>query len=178
LLLTHAGGQQMKSLVLVVIAAGTIAGAACNRTERLDDSTAKSNVNKLANPKISIARGCVTGTEGQFVLTNLEHAAPSPGGATAEPASEPVSATESYKLVGMDDRLKGLVGQRVEVTGDSQPEQVVDLVSATPASAPNNGAAGTSGSDAKVSTASRARVEIHEFHVTSVNPLGDKCPGS
>jgi hypothetical protein len=76
----------------------------------------------------------------------------------------------------MDDRLKGFVGQRVEVTGDSVPARVVDLVGSTPANPPA-GTPGTTG-DGKVSTVSRARVEIHELHVGSVNPLGEKCTAS
>ena len=170
----------MKSFVLVSVAAvGILAGAGCNRakTEALDGSAKTANSN-LVNPRITIARGCLTGDGGQFVLTNLDHAAPTPGAQKPESAAEPIATTESYRLVGMDDRLRGLVGQRVEVTGDSQPEGVVDLVSATPAAAPKAGATGTSGSDAKVSTASRARVEIHDLHVSSVTPLGDKCLGS
>jgi hypothetical protein len=169
----------MKSFLLVGIAAvATLTGAGCNRakTQTLDDSSKTADSN-LVNPKITIARGCLTGGGGQFVLTNLDQAAPVPGAEKTESAAEPIAATESYRLVGMDDRLKSLVGQRVEVTGDSQPKEVVDLVSATPAAAPNNGAIGTSGSDAKVSTASRARVEVHELRVHSVSPLGDKCPG-
>ena len=169
----------MKPFLLVGISAVAIlAGAGCSRekTKTFDDSskTAESN---LVNPKITIARGCLTGDGGQFVLTNLDQAAPAPGAQKPEPSTEPIAATESYRLVGMDDRLRSFVGQRVEVTGDSQPEGVVDLVSATPAAAPNNGSTGTSGSEPKVSTASRARVEIHELRVHSVNPLGDKCPG-
>jgi hypothetical protein len=56
------------------------AGAGCNRakTETLGDSTAKT-VNNLVNPKITIARGCLTGDGGQFVLTNLDQAAPASG---------------------------------------------------------------------------------------------------
>jgi hypothetical protein len=169
----------MKPFLLVGITAfAMLAGAGCNRekTQTLDNSSKPADSN-LVNPKITIARGCLTGDGGQFVLTNLDQAAPAPGAEKPGSAAEPVAATESYRLVGMDDRLRSFVGQRVEVTGDSQPEGVVDLVSATPAAAPSNGTTGTSGSDAKVSTASRARVEIHELRVNSVSPLGDKCPG-
>jgi hypothetical protein len=104
--------------------------------------------------------------------------APAPGTGKPEPAGEPIATTESYRVLGMDARLTSLVGQRVEVTGDSQPEGVVDLVGAAPATAAGREAAGTSSSDARVSTASRATVEIHELRVNSVSPLGDKCPGS
>lgn len=166
----------MRSMVLgCIVAVGLFAVSGCNaKTESIGNSAAETAGSKLVNPKITIARGCLTGDSGQFVLTNLDDAAPvSP----AEAAAEPLATTDSYRLVGMDDRLKGFVGQRVEVTGDSQPEGVVDLVSATPATAPNTGTTGKSGSDAKVSTASRARVEILDLRVHSVNPLGDKCSG-
>ena len=169
----------MKPFLLVgITAVAMLAGGGCNRqkTQTLDNPS-KSAESNLVNPKITIARGCLTGDGGQFVLTNLDQAAPPPSAQKSESTGEPVAATESYRLVGMDDRLRSFVGQRVEVTGDSQPDGVVDLVSATPAAAPANGTTGTSGNDAKVSTASRARVEIHELRVKSVNPLGDKCPG-
>jgi hypothetical protein len=166
--------------VLVVIAAmSTVAGAACNRSnsEQPPDSPGKNAT--LVNPRITMVRGCLTGSGDQFVLTNLEQGAPGPTGADRSSAAEPVATTDSYRLVGMNDQLRGFVGQRVEVTGDSQPEQIVDLVSATPAHAPaTGGTVGTSGKDAKVSTASRARVAIHEMRVSSVSPLGDKCPGN
>jgi hypothetical protein len=169
--------QLMKPFLIVgIVAVAMLAGAGCSREKTFDDSS-KTADRHLVNPKITIARGCLTGDGGQFVLTNLDQGAPAAGAQKPESTSEPLAATESYRLVGMDDRLRSFSGQRVEVTGDSQPEQVVDLVSATPAAAPNSGAAGTSGSGAKVSTASRARVEIHELRVSSVTPLGDKCPG-
>jgi hypothetical protein len=169
----------MKPFLLVgITAVAMLAGAGCSRekTTTFDDSS-KTAGSKLVNPKITIARGCLTGDGGQFVLTNLDQAAPASSAEKPESAGEPLATTESYRLVGMDDRLRSFVGQRVEVTGDSQPEGVVDLVSATPAAAPNSGTTGTSGSDAKVSTASHARVEIHELRVNSVIPLGDKCLG-
>jgi len=160
----------MKLLVLVVAAMSPIVAAGCNRatSEQSNDSS------KAPTAKITIARGCLTGSDGQFALTNLEHRAPQAGTAKP-PSSDPISTTESYKLVGMDDRLRGMVGQRVEVTGDATPGQVVDFVSATPANPPA-GTAGTSGSDARVSTASRARVEIQELRVRSASPLGETCP--
>ena len=169
----------MKAFLLVgITTVAMLAGVGCSRekTRTLNDSSKTADSN-LVNPKITIARGCLTGDGSQFVLTNLDQAAPAPGAEKTASSSEPLAATESYQLIGMDDRLRSFVGQRVEVTGDSQPEGVVDLVSATPAGAPNSAATGTSGSDAKVSTATRARVEIHELRVHSVNPLGDKCPG-
>jgi hypothetical protein len=180
----------MKSLACVVVVALTTIGAAgCTRSKSdTSNSSDKVGSRRLANPKITIARGCLTGTDNQFVLTSLEHGAPDSTAADRQPAGEPISATESYRLVGMDDRLRGLVGQRVEVTGDSAPDQVVDMVSATPSNAPTNppsstqpadpqggAAVGTAGNEPKVSTASRARIEIHDLRVSSVTPLGDKC---
>lgn len=161
----------MKPFVFVALGAVAFAGAGCNRPK--SDSTGKIGSNStLANPKITIARGCLTGSGDQFVLTSLDYAAPA--SSTGQPVADTLASTDSYRLVGMSDQLKGLVGQRIEVTGDSAPAQVVDLVSATP----SGNAVGTAGADAKVSTASRARVEIYDLNVSSVHPLGDKCPGS
>ena len=176
---------------VVVVALTTIGAGGCTRSKS-DTTNSSDNIgsnSSLANPKITIARGCLTGTDNQFVLTSLEHGAPASTAADRQPAGEPISATESYRLVGMDDRLRGLVGQRVEITGDSAPDQVVDMVSATPSNAPanppsnppanpqNGAAVGTAGNEPKVSTASRARIEIHDLRVSSVTPLGDKCGG-
>lgn len=180
----------MKSFACVVVVGLTTIGAAgCTRSNSDASNSSDKIGSKLANPKITIARGCLTGTDNQFVLTSLEHGASDSTAANRQPAGEPISATESYRLVGMDEKLRGLVGQRVEVTGDSAPDQVVDMVSATPSNAPANppsnpqaapqsgAAVGTAGNEPKVSTASRARIEIHDLRVSSVTPLGDKCAG-
>ena len=181
----------MKSFACVVVVALTTIGAAgCTRSNSdPSNSSDKIGSNRTANPKITIARGCLTGTDNQFVLTSLEHGAPDSTAANRQPGGQPISTTESYRLVGMDDRLRGLVGQRVEVTGDSAPDQVVDMVSATPSNAPasaqsnqaanpqSGAAVGTAGNEPKVSTASRAKIEIHDLRVSSVTPLGDKCAG-
>jgi len=165
----------MKALVFVGVVAALFGAVGCSRSK--SDSTEKIGSNpNLANPKITIARGCLTGSGDQFVLTSLDHSAPASNAGQA--SAETLASTESYRLVGMTDQLKGLVGQRVEVTGDSAPDQVVDMVSATPANPPAGNAVGTSGADAKVSTASRARIEIHDLKVGSVHTLGDKCAGS
>jgi len=154
----------MKPFVLVVIASiGTIATAGCNRSKQADSTGTAVNGNKLVNPKITMVRGCLTGSGDRFVLTNLENAASPANGGANQPAAEPVAPTESYRLVGQDDQLKNLVGQRVQVTGDSTPEQVVDMVSATPSNPPAGNAVGTAGNEGKVSTASRARIEIHDL---------------
>jgi hypothetical protein len=170
--------HQMKSTVLIAAAAAIVlVGAGCHRasSDRNVGPAGSLTENKLVNPKMTLVRGCLTGNVDQFVLTNIEQSSGATSG--AQTAAPPLATTESYRLIGMDDQLKGFVGQRIEVTGDSVPDQVVDLVSATPAHPPASSSAGTTGTDAKVSTASRARVEIHELRVGSVNPLGDKCPG-
>ena len=172
----------MKPFAFAIVVAVGIAGAACSRPKSEPAAGGQIGDNKLVNPKITMVRGCLTGNVDQFVLTSLERTAPAGNNTDRQPApSESVAATESYRLIGMSDQLKGLVGQRVEVSGDSEPEQVVDMVSATPAnppaSAPTGGAVGTTGDQPKVSTASRARVEIHDLRVQSVTALGDKCAG-
>jgi hypothetical protein len=177
----------MKPLALAIVMAVGIGGAACDRSKSEPPASGKIGDNKLVNPRTTMVRGCLTGSSDQFVLTSLERSATGANNTDRQPApAESVAATASYRLVGMSDQLKGLVGQRVEVSGDSEPDQVVDLVSATPANppvsqpgnAPSGGAVGTAGNDPKVSTASRARVEIHDLRVQSVTALGEKCAGS
>lgn len=157
-------------------------GVGCNRptTEKSADVVKDPSASNVPNAKIATVRGCLTGSNGQFVLTSLEHGATDQQVAekTGQPSTaEPVPTTESYRLIGMDEKLGPLVGQRVSVSGIAAPEQVVDMVSATPANPPTTpgGTAGTTGTEGKVETASRARVEIHDLRVSSVTPLGDKC---
>ena len=167
----------MKRALPIIAAVIAIGAAGCNRnnTDQPANSMGNSASRKLVNPKITMVRGCLTGTDGQFVLTDLAAAAATPNGA-AQPPAESIATTDSYRLIGKDDELRGFVGQRIEVTGDSTPDQVVDLVGATPANAPAS-TSGTSSGDGKVSTSSRAKIEVHELRVSSVNPLGDRCAG-
>jgi hypothetical protein len=57
--------------------------------------------------------GCVSGTNNEFILTDLED------------SGRPV--TDAYLLVGAAEKLKAQVGRRVRVAGEADPAKVVDI---------------------------------------------------
>ena len=96
------------------------------------------------------------------------------------------SGTEAYRLVGMHDELRPHVGKRVRITGETEPEQVVDVRQSTPpaATSPPAGAAhsgrtdqpaGTTGPEAQVGTTETARIEINDLQVRSVSARSEPC---
>ena len=117
-------------------------------------------------PRTIAAEGCLTAQGNRYVLTEIDRAR------TTE------ATTESYRLVGMEAELRGLVGQRVEVTGAAEPERVVDVREVSP-SASARTPQGTSGADAagQVATVQSTRLEIGDLRVSSVNGTGARCVG-
>jgi hypothetical protein len=113
-------------------------------------------------PRPIIVEGCLTASGNRFVLTELDRGAPGPKVAEQHgerPWAEAVPTTEAYRLVGMEEQLRPLVGQRIEITGAAEPED----------------AAATSGADPQVSTLQSTRIEISDLQVRSVNANGEKC---
>src|SRR5687767_12993527 len=88
-------------------------------------------------PQLISAEGCLTASGDRYVLTELK----------AEEGS-----AESYRLVGRDDDLRAHVGTRVKISGESEPEQVVEVRQSTEGSAVSPPATGTSGATAQVDT--------------------------
>jgi hypothetical protein len=134
----------------------------------------------LVGPHTTIVEGCLTAADDRFVLTELRPGVPGPRVAArdGEPlAAAPRPTTETYRLVGMHDRLAPLVGRRVQVTGAAEPEKVVDIRESAPATAPRGAPTGTAGSaaDSKVATQQSAHIDIHDLQVRSVAPTGDRC---
>jgi hypothetical protein len=94
--------------------------AACNRTGS-DDSPLETHAvvgDEPGAPRLISADGCLTASGDRFVLTELNDAA-----ATAE----------TYRLVGRDEDLRAHVGKRIAISGESEPEQVVDVRQSTAA---------------------------------------------
>jgi hypothetical protein len=143
-----------------------VAGWGCGGGERatMETPAAVSADENQAPPRTITAEGCLTGEGERFVLTDLD------SGQTTE------TATQSYRLVGMDAELRRLVGQRVEVTGAAQPEQVVEVREVSPPAAPDR-ASGTSGAGAEpqVDTVQSTRLVVGDLRVTSVNATGARC---
>lgn len=107
--------------------------------------------------------GCLTGSEGQFVLTDLE--------GTAE--GQPSATTETFALIGDDAELGQYVGKQVRVTGEAQPPSVAEARQVTP---PEPAATSGEGEpQPQVSTQERTRVEVSRLRVASVTPTGDDC---
>jgi len=154
---------------------------ACNRAERADrddDSPLEPAPTVLGDrnpvrPSPVTVEGCLTASGDRFVLTQLTH------DAAAEPgASQP--GTEAYRLVGMEDELRPHVGKRVRITGEAEPEQVVDVRQSSPPADANP--AGTAGSprtpqrpEAEVETTETARIEINDLQVRSVSATSEAC---
>lgn len=130
--------------------------------------------------------GCVTASGEEFILTDLhpgerrediEHLLPD--------APRPTPTTEAYLLIGKDEELRPLVGQRVRVAGQVDAAQTAELRSISPMvrarPAPQSGepaseAAPTSGdATPSVATQHQLRMEIHRLQLTSLSPTGDAC---
>ena len=125
--------------------------------------------------------GCLTGTNDQFVLTELDRA--DTGTTLASPA------TETYTLIGDANTLRQHVGKQVRVSGMAEaPDVAIVRESSPPASAAQPGV-GTSGTQApppsaqdpnvgrapKISTEAQTRLEISSLRVRTVSPTGSPC---
>jgi hypothetical protein len=120
--------------------------------------------------------GCVTGSGGDFVLTDLE--------AAGEPGLETRPTTDAYLLEGDDDELRDLVGQRVRVSGAADPAQVANVRVLRPMTrvrsdasqaplAPHGSQAPQSGP--KVGVEQQLRLTVRDLDVRAVNSTGERC---
>jgi hypothetical protein len=173
-------GYVMRSLAIgalcAVLAAACGGGVADGEQERSGaDSPQDVATNPADVPAPIIETGCLTGSEGRFVLTDLE-----PSGATE------VASTETYQLVGRDDQLREHVGKRVRISGEAEPAQVAETREVTPSAPPattGTGTAGTRGraeepagdAEPQVTTQAQTRLEVRTLRVASVTPTGDDC---
>jgi hypothetical protein len=120
---------------------------------------------------LATADGCLTSAGDQFVLTDVT----SRGGADVAPT------TNAYLLlIGNDQQLRRLAGQRVRVIGQSDPMQIADIHEFTPmvrANSPNApvGTSGRAGSEARVGDEYHLRLEVHRMRVGAVLPTGERC---
>jgi hypothetical protein len=148
----------------------------------LEDRPTVRGDENLVGPRPIIVKGCLTAAGDRFVLTELDPGARGPRVAEREgsrPAAEAEPTTENYRLVGMEEQLRPLVGHLVEITGASELEQVVEVHESSPPMKPKNqGAAATSGREPRVSTVQTTRLEISDLQVNSVQSTGERCVGS
>lgn len=163
-------------LALAIVVVG------CDRSEprsTLEDKPTVSGDSNLTGPRPVIVEGCLTASGDRFVLTELDRGTQGPRVAAREgerPAAEEEPTTESYRLIGMHDELRPLVGQRVEITGASEPENMVDVrESSPPRDARGGRATGTFGTEPRVSTVQTTRLEISDLRVKSVRGTGAAC---
>jgi hypothetical protein len=138
--------------------------SACNRTGS-DDSPLETNTvvgDEPGAPRLISADGCLTASGDRFVLTEL---------------NDDSATAEAYRLVGRDEDLRAHVGKRISVSGESEPEQVVDVRQSTAAPA---GAQpeGTAGSTAQVETTESTRIAVHDLRVRTISPSNEPCPGA
>ena len=148
-----------------VVGLSAALAASCNRLS-LEESTLEGNAvvgEEQGRPRLITAEGCLTASGDRFVLTELK---------TANGSAE----AEAYRLVGRDEDLRAHVGKRVEISGEAEPEQVVDVRQSTEgidASAP---ATGTSGTTAEVDTTTTTRIDVHDLRVRTIVATADPCP--
>ena len=134
--------------------------AACNRSS--GEGTLETNAKvgeEDGAPQLITAEGCLTSSGDRFVLTQMK-------------AQE--GNAESYRLVGKEEDLRAHLGKRVQISGESEPEQVVDVrqssesTGATPAT-------GTSGTTAQVDTTETTRIEVHDLRVRTIAAMDEPC---
>ena len=149
-----------------------VAVSACNRPSS-NESALEAEPTVLGDkdivpPRPITVEGCLTAAGDRLVLTELK----------SEDANSDSAAptTESYRLVGMEENLRPHVGKRVRITGESEPEQVVDVRESTPpAPAAGQQPAGTAGSEPQVETTETTRIEVNDLQVRSVSPTSESC---
>jgi hypothetical protein len=160
----------MKRATSSVMALCLVMSVACGRTEEnaaLESPATVQDDDTVAAARTMTVAGCLTAAGDRFVLTELGSDA-----GRAEPT------TASYRLIGMDEKLRPLVGQRVEISGTAEPEQVVDIRESSPPAEGAEQPRGTSGADAQVSTVQTTRLEVSDLRVESVRGRGDPCAPS
>jgi hypothetical protein len=122
--------------------------------------------------------GCITASGSQFILTDLESGSPLRRlDDKTEPSAKPT--TEAYLLVGEEDKLRGLVGQHVLVTGEIEPTQSAELREVTPMKRIDSNRPAATAGDGKpvpqVRSEERLSLEVHQMRVQSVDATGDSC---
>lgn len=155
----------------------------CSNGESTGDARELDNVMDAPERLVQVV-GCLTAQGEQFVLTDLERAAPPSGGAEASGAASQ-AATEMYRLEGMRDELRPHVGRQVRVTGEAPPPEVAIVRETSPPRDPRpvagttgereSGAAATPETQPQVSTVATTRLEVTELLVRSVSPTGESC---
>jgi hypothetical protein len=142
-----------------------IAGAACSsaRGNEGGDETAGSG----SGDAVTI-EGCLTGQDGQFVLT----AAPDAAGSIAARAVADERETHSYVLLG-GTNLQEHAGKRVEVIGTIEGRQRgIDH----DADKKTTAAPATAGGDTPtVATKEEVEIEVRKLNVREVRPLAGTC---
>jgi hypothetical protein len=168
---------------IATLACGLLLGSGCSRAQSSTTPAAEHSPALAAGAQLEV-KGCVTVNNGRFVLTDLDPAtAASKTDTNAGAAPEkPVPTTETYRLVGMEDKLTGLAGERVDVAGTTGQDRVVDYRELSPEETPRNsgtkattGTKGTTGSDGHISTSESEHIVVHDLHVESVEPLHERC---
>jgi hypothetical protein len=147
----------MKLTTWCAVGLAAVLTAACDQTKS-EEGTLESRPEvgeEDGRPRVITASGCVTASGERFVLTDLK-------------GQDGSALTETYRLVGDDEDIRPHVGKMVQVTGASEPEQIVDVRQST-------GSVGTGGA-AQVDTTETTRIEVTDLTVRSIAPTGEPCP--
>ena len=133
---------------------------------------------RQVSPGAVAEEGCITASGSQFVLTDLESGSPLRRFDDRTDASAGPK-TEAYLLVGAEDKLRGLVGQHVRITGEIEPTQSAELREVTPMMrVDSDHPAATTGDEEpepEVSSEERLSLDVHQMRVRSVESTGDTC---
>ena len=141
-------------------------GAACSRnggSQKVDKApveTQSATKASSAEPMTTTVTGCLRAGDasGTFVLTAARTAG--------------AIETATYQLVGGDEaQLSQHMGQRVQVSGTTVPQE--EIASRSPAETEQR-AKGTSGTP---TVQTQTDVQIRQLRVDSFAPQGDKCEG-
>lgn len=163
----------MKPVCMLIMVLGAAAAAGCAAGRSADEL--KSEVEVV---------GCLTGANGEFVLTQLDRA--NTGTTIAAPS------TESYRLIGDANALRPHVGSQVRVAGMAEAPDVAVVRESSPAAAAGQPGVGTAGNAApqpapgtaaeapaagtpKVMTEQQTRLEVSSLQVRSIAATGKSC---
>lgn len=151
-------GVLAASALLIVGSAACSRNGGSQKVDRAPVETQTATTPPSAGPMTLTVTGCLRAGDAAdtYVLTAARS-----GGATE---------TATYQLVGANDAtLRDHIGQRVQVSGTTVPQE--EIASRSPAAAEPR-AKGTTGTP---TVQTQTDVQIRQLRVDSVAPQGDKC---
>ena len=128
-------------------------------------------LNSDVRPEPISTTGCLTGSNGRYVVTALD-------GTAAVPT------TITYQLSGGDQaELQKHINRQVRIAGEAEPAQVANV---REIGTPEVGTTGertdapprADGTDPQVTTQQATRFSVRTVKLSSITPTGDECPAN